>query len=181
MTKTPSVPALSFHDQKFTVTTRDSAPWLRLPQIGAALGYANQYHLQKLYTKHAAEFTDSMTALVKLKTKGGEQEVRIFSLRGAHLLGMFARTERAAEFRRWVLDILDAQNEAEAQRRAKPGANALAVQPVPQARAGLTANLRSRINRKAHEIALKQYDTIHAFITGWSRKSSTASPGRISK
>lgn len=168
MTKTPSVPALSFHDQKFTVTTRDSAPWLRLPQIGAALGYANQYHLQKLYTKHAAEFTDSMTALVKLKTKGGEQEVRIFSLRGAHLLGMFARTERAAEFRRWVLDILDAQNEAEAQRRAKPGANALAVQPVPQARAGLTANLRSRINRKAHEIALKQYDTIHAFITGWA-------------
>jgi hypothetical protein len=33
--------------------------------------------------------------------------VRIFSLRGAHLLGMFARTARAAEFRRWVLDILE--------------------------------------------------------------------------
>lgn len=169
MTKhTPSVPALSFHDQKFTITTRDGTPWLRLPQIEGALGYSKKGRaINNLYKKHAAEFTDSMTALVKLKTAGGEQEVRIFSLRGAHLLGMFARTERAAEFRRWVLDILDAQNEAEAQRRAKPGANALTVQPAPQARAGLTANLRSRINRKAHEIALKQYDTIHAFITTW--------------
>lgn len=169
MTKhTPSAPALTFHDQKFSITSRDGQPWLRLPQIGAALGYAQPHKIQKVYDRHAAEFTDSMTAVVKLKTAGGMQEVRIFSLRGAHLLGMFARTERAAEFRRWVLDILDAQNEAEAQRRAKPGANALTVQPAPQARAGLTANLKSRINRKAHEIALKQYDTIHAFITAWA-------------
>lgn len=33
----------------------------------------------------------------------------------------------------------------------------------------LTKNLRQRINRKAHEIALKQYDTIHAFISIWAR------------
>ncbi|MDQ9668887.1 hypothetical protein RF033_15005, partial [Serratia marcescens] len=32
---------------------------------------------------------------------------RIFSLRGAHLIGMFARTKLAKEFRKWVLDILD--------------------------------------------------------------------------
>lgn len=169
MTKhTPSVPALKFHDQKFTLTHRNGQPWLRGPQIADALGYAHgRQRIQQLYEKHAAEFTDSMTALVKLKTKGGEQEVRIFSLRGAHLLGMFARTERAAEFRRWVLDILDADTEGTAQRRAKPGANLLPAQPVPQARAGMTHNLRQRINRKAHEIALKQYDTIHAFITSW--------------
>lgn len=49
-----------------------------------------------------------MTALVKLPTAGGEQQVRVFSLRGAHLLGMFARTDKAASFRKWVLDILDA-------------------------------------------------------------------------
>ncbi|WP_429499395.1 hypothetical protein ACQUFY_20885 [Robbsia andropogonis] len=34
-------------------------------------------------------------------------EVRLFSLRGAHLLGMFARTANGAKFRRWVLDQLD--------------------------------------------------------------------------
>jgi hypothetical protein len=54
-----------------------------------------------------------MTALVKLPTGGGEQETRIFSLRGAHLLGMFARTPIAADFRRWVLDILDKETAQE--------------------------------------------------------------------
>ncbi|VFS25202.1 Uncharacterised protein [Enterobacter cancerogenus] len=35
------------------------------------------------------------------------QETRVFSLRGAHLIAMFARTPVAKEFRRWVLDIMD--------------------------------------------------------------------------
>lgn len=63
--------------------------------------------LGTLFRRHADEFTPTMTALVKMHTRGGEQEVRVFSLRGAHLLGMFARTERAKRFRRQVLDILD--------------------------------------------------------------------------
>jgi hypothetical protein len=48
-----------------------------------------------------------MTAVVKLPTEGGEQETRIFSPRGCYALGMFARTRNAAEFRRWVLDVLE--------------------------------------------------------------------------
>lgn len=169
MTKhTQSAPALSFQDTTFHPITRKGQPWLTAAEIGAAMGYLDDKSIHRAYARHSAEFTESMTGVVKLTTPSGEQDVRVFSLRGAHLLGMFARTERATEFRRWVLDILDAQNEADAQRRAKPGANLPAVQPVPQARAGLTANLRSRINRKAHEIALRQYDTIHAFITQWA-------------
>ena len=38
----------------------------------------------------------------KLLTK-----VRIFSLRGCHLLAMFARTPVAKAFRRWVLDVIE--------------------------------------------------------------------------
>jgi hypothetical protein len=34
--------------------------------------------------------------------------MRVFSLRGAHLIGMFSRTAKGEEFRRWVLDQLDA-------------------------------------------------------------------------
>lgn len=62
---------------------------------------------QKVYQQRADEFTGTMTAIVELQTPGGIQRVRVFSLRGAHLLGMFARTERAKRFRRWVLDIID--------------------------------------------------------------------------
>ena len=44
---------------------------------------------------------------VKLTEKGQTREVRIFSLRGAHLIAMFARTAIAKQFRKWVLDVLD--------------------------------------------------------------------------
>ena len=103
--------ALTFHDTAFDpVPQPDGSIWLTLPQIEGALGYAHAGRaVSRLFEQHAAEFTDRMTALVKLPTAGGVQEVRIFSLRGAHLLGMFARTARAAEFRRWVLDVLDHQ------------------------------------------------------------------------
>lgn len=166
MTKhTPSVPTLAFHETTFHPITRKGQPWLTAAEIGKAMGYLDDKSIHRAYARHSAEFTEHMTGVVKLTTPSGEQDVRVFSLRGAHLLGMFARTERAAEFRRWVLDILDAQNEGTAQRRAKPGANALTVQPAPQARAGISKELRQHINRTAHQIALKQYDTIHAILT----------------
>ena len=98
---------LVFQSTTFEVVDRNGQQWLRVSQIGRALGYADDKAIQRLYARNASEFTDGMTGVVKLTTPSGEQEVRIFSLRGAHLLGMFARTKAAADFRRWVLDILD--------------------------------------------------------------------------
>ena len=98
---------LAFNGVNFEIIDRNGQPWLRSPQIAEALGYTQPNRVSDIYTRNADEFTDSMTALVKLQTQGGMQEVRIFSLRGAHLIGMFSRTPRAAAFRRWVLDILE--------------------------------------------------------------------------
>ena len=99
--------SLAFQGTHFDAIDRNGQPWLRLPQIGAALGYARPHKIQQVFERNTAEFTSGMTAVIKLPTAGGVQDVRIFSLRGAHLLGMFARTAKAAEFRRWVLDILE--------------------------------------------------------------------------
>lgn len=100
--------ALSFQETQFDVIDRNNQPWLRSNQIGLALEYKNpELSINKLYRANSDEFSDAMTALVELETKGGKQKVRIFSLRGAHLLAMFARTKIAKEFRKWVLDILD--------------------------------------------------------------------------
>ncbi|SFB46111.1 BRO-N domain-containing protein [Azotobacter beijerinckii] len=107
-TQNPSAfPALVFRDVEFDVVDRNGRPWLRLPQIGVALGYANPYKVQQVYDRNADEFTDAMTGVVKLTTPGGKQDVRIFSLRGAHLIGMLAKTKPSKGFRRWVLDVLD--------------------------------------------------------------------------
>ncbi|MBM96021.1 MAG: hypothetical protein CMI09_09280 [Oceanospirillaceae bacterium] len=99
--------SLSFHNTQFDIIDRNNQPWLRLPQIGVALGYANPYKVQQVFDRNSDEFTDSMTALIELGTNGGKQQVRIFSLRGVHLLAMLSRTKVAKEFRRWVLDVLD--------------------------------------------------------------------------
>lgn len=99
---------LTFNDVLFDVIDRNNQPWVRSPQIGEALGYTKgSISISKLYEAHADEFTDAMTAVVTLPTEGGPQETRIFSLRGCHLLAMFARTPVAKAFRKWVLDVLD--------------------------------------------------------------------------
>lgn len=89
---------------------REGQTWLRMAEVEAALGYAAKGNpLARVFSRHADEFTASMTRVVKLGTAGGKQAVRIFSLRGAHLLAMFSRTEVAKAFRVWVLDILDGE------------------------------------------------------------------------
>lgn len=102
------VTTLQFENTVFEVVERDGQIWLRVQQIAVALDYSRPDVLQQIYAAHAHEFSADMTDLLKLPTTGGEQMVRVFSLRGAHLLGMFARTEKAAAFRCWVLDVLDA-------------------------------------------------------------------------
>ena len=98
---------LCFNDVQFDVIPQNSQPWIRGSQIATALQYASVQRVIELYTRHADEFTGAMTAVIKLPSEGGEQETRIFSLRGCHLLAMFARTPVAKAFRRWVLDVLD--------------------------------------------------------------------------
>ena len=99
---------LSFRNTKFDITDIHGQPWLRGYQIGNALDYTDPaVAISKLFDRNADEFTDSMTQLIELPTAGGVQKVRVFSLRGCHLLGMLARTKIAKEFRRWVLDVLE--------------------------------------------------------------------------
>ena len=112
--------ALAFQGASLKPLSRAGQIWLRMSEIEQALGYAQKGSaLAKVFLKHADEFTDSMTRVVKLATAGGKQSVRIFSLRGAHLLAMFARTDVAKAFRVWVLNILDAEVARPARDRVK--------------------------------------------------------------
>lgn len=98
---------LNFHGVILTPVNDAPGTWLTASQIGYALKYADDKAVQRIYSRHADEFTDKMTGVVNLTTPSGKQATRVFSLRGAHLIAMFARTSVAKEFRRWVLDILD--------------------------------------------------------------------------
>lgn len=115
--------ALAFHNTQFDIVDRNGQPWLQAAQIAKALGYAREDAISRIYSRNADEFTPCMSQTVNLTASGNlQKEARIFSLRGAHLLAMFARTQVAKEFRRWVLDVLEGITEVPAKpvRRPKP-------------------------------------------------------------
>ncbi|MFT0804658.1 BRO family protein [Avibacterium paragallinarum] len=103
---------LTFQTTTLSVINQHNQSWLLASEVGKALGYPHPIKgIQKIYDRHADEFTPNMTALINMQTNGGMQKVRIFSLRGAHLIGMLSHTKVAKEFRKWVLDILDQEVE----------------------------------------------------------------------
>ena len=107
-TETVKMTTLTFQNTNLSVINQHNQTFLTANDLGLALEYASPLQaVLKIYDRNADEFTAEMTALVEMKTAGGIQKVRIFSLRGAHLIAMFARTKIAKEFRKWVLDVLD--------------------------------------------------------------------------
>ena len=107
-TETVKMTTLTFQNTTLSVINQRNQTFLTASDLGLALEYASPLQsILKIYDRNADEFTAEMTALVEMKTAGGIQKVRIFSLRGAHLIAMFARTKIAKEFRKWVLDVLD--------------------------------------------------------------------------
>lgn len=99
---------LAFHGTQFNTITHNNQIWLTSKDLAKALQYATSNAVTALYNKNTDEFTAGMSQVVESTTSGNyKKKVRIFSLRGAHLIAMFARTSIAKEFRKWVLDILD--------------------------------------------------------------------------
>jgi len=92
---------VKFENQDIELITVDGQPMMTLSQIVSALGAASNQAAQ-LYTRHADEFTPEMTRIIKQ----GRTRVRVFNREGAWLIGMFARTPKAAAFRKWVITAL---------------------------------------------------------------------------
>lgn len=111
---------LMFRDETIRLIEFDGKKWASAADIARALGYTRSDKVNQIFDRHEAEFSASMTRITTLQDLAPQTEVagqyrtvRVFSLRGAHLIGMFARTARAQEFRRWVLDILDGNKAAQ--------------------------------------------------------------------
>lgn len=107
--------SLCFNDFTFSPITRDNQPWFKSSEIARALGYKREDKVTQIYQRNADEFTEGMTQLVEISAEPqnevrgnfGTGRARIFSLRGCHLLAMFARTPVAKAFRKWVLDVIE--------------------------------------------------------------------------
>ncbi len=106
--------ALTFNGITLSPVTYQNSLWIRATELARALGYSDTRKITHLYERNADEFTPEMTQVIEITDvpemgtlENLRRKARIFSLRGCHLVAMFARTPVAKAFRRWVLDVLD--------------------------------------------------------------------------
>lgn len=95
--------ALCFNEFMFSPVIRNSQPWFRSSELARALGYKREDQIAKIYRNNADEFTPDMTQLIEILDNAESAfpvKIRIFSLRGCHLLAMFARTPILDFFRK---------------------------------------------------------------------------------
>lgn len=99
---------LVFNNTPLSIINLNNQIWLSSSELAKILQYKKTDSITQIYNRNSDEFTSQMTETLKMRVSGNYQKtVRIFSLRGAHLIAMFANTEIARDFRKWVLDILD--------------------------------------------------------------------------
>ena len=106
--------ALTFNGITLSPVTYQNSLWIRATELARALGYSDTRKISHLYERNTDEFTPEMTQVIEITDvpemgtlENLRRKARIFSLRGCHLVAMFARTPVAKAFRRWVLDVLD--------------------------------------------------------------------------
>ncbi|WP_079451023.1 BRO-N domain-containing protein [Serratia marcescens] len=115
-----NIAELKFHDQVvIPFDNGDGKIWFTAEQLAKLLGYADVKQVNKIFQRHKEEFTESMTTLTKVtvSNKNNELEyvqIRLFSLRGAHLIGMLSRTKIAKELRIWLLDLAEQETQPQA-------------------------------------------------------------------
>ena len=99
---------LNFQGKALVPVSNITGIWLTSSDLAKALNYKSSKSITNLFNQYSDEFSSGMSQVIESVTSGNyRKKVRVFSLRGAHLIAMFARTDVAKEFRRWVLDILD--------------------------------------------------------------------------
>ncbi|WP_419236591.1 BRO family protein [Serratia fonticola] len=113
-----NIAELKFHDQVvIPFDNSDGKIWFTAEQLAKLLGYADVKQVNKIFQRHKEEFTESMTTLAKVTVSNKNNELervqlRLFSLRGAHLVGMLSRTKIARELRIWLLDLAEQESSA---------------------------------------------------------------------
>ncbi|WP_440864438.1 BRO-N domain-containing protein [Symbiopectobacterium purcellii] len=105
---------LMFRNTVLETIAHNGQIWFTSAELAKALEYKKADAITQIYTRNVDEFSPCMTETLNLSVSIKSntydnllRKIRIFSLRGAHLIAMFANTRIAKEFRKWVLDILD--------------------------------------------------------------------------
>ncbi|EHW1390724.1 hypothetical protein K1J91_004218 [Salmonella enterica] len=122
----------TFKAHTLETVEHDGKIWFTAATLAKALEYSRGDKITQLYNRNADEFTPCMSTNLNLRFNGlnnslREKAVRVFSLRGAHLISMFASTPVAKEFRRWLLDLIEEEAKRQ-QQQALPAPTGTPIQ-----------------------------------------------------
>ncbi len=138
---------ITFKSQTLRTVEHGGKIWFTAATLATALEYSDAKSVSNIYNRNKDEFTPCMTVVVEninsglannaevIKTMTSDKsksygnlrtKTRVFSLRGAHLIAMFASTPVAKEFRRWLLDLIE--EEAKRQQQALPAPTGTPIQ-----------------------------------------------------
>lgn len=105
--------SLQFKDHEIaTFDNGDGKIWFTSANMAELLEYADEKSINRLYNRNKDEFSEEMTRVVTVTSRNKNNDLqynrtRIFSSRGAHLLGMLADTKIAKSLRKWLLDLIE--------------------------------------------------------------------------
>lgn len=158
--------ALTFNGITLSPIPHQNSPWIRSVELARALGYSDESSVGRIYKRNAEEFTPEMTQVIEISdTVNLTVPSRIFSLRGCHLVAMFARTPVAKAFRRWVLDVLDKLDAEQHAAASSPAADdftgTLTITPEQQ------CTLQEIVRAKVEVFPKNQRPSLYA--QAWSR------------
>lgn len=114
---------ITLDDHSLSVVDAFNKTWVTSIELAKQLGYKRSDQVTRLYKEHSDEFTETMSQVIDLSENTETvlpRRVRVFSLRGAHLIAMFSKTETAKKFRRWLLDVIESINETGKYELPKP-------------------------------------------------------------
>lgn len=151
------------------ITNHNGKQWFAATDISKALGYKRSDIISKLYRNNADEFSEGMVENTEVVVLGNlKKTVRLFSFRGAHLIAMFAKTDTAKQFRKWVLDLIE--REAAMQQPALPHQDMTEAQKY---------ELKNAIDTKVldycggnKKIRAQVYKTIYTSLYHWFQVTS---------
>lgn len=131
-----------FFGSPVSIIDHNGKRWLTAQEVGICLGYneANaRTGVTNLFNRHADEFTEADTCVIKLMTQVQMRETRIFSATGCIKLGFFANTPKAKQFRAWAAQTLEAGGPA----------------PLPQAHGPALPGLK--MNRHKERLLMERF------------------------
>ena len=109
-----SIQTLNFHSTSVAIIDHNNEAWMTGDDIGKALDYSNpRDSIQNLFERNRDEIEEYSVTIKLMATDGKQYNTRVYNEEGVMLISMFSNQPKAKDFRRWAVQVLKQQRQAD--------------------------------------------------------------------